>query len=98
VERLARIGNSGESANAAADRFDISGARAGFGATELLDQLGMLALCFGDILRIEVTELLRRGRRERQRGRGKQQDGSTHLLDPLSRFACELSAAILNGE
>jgi hypothetical protein len=31
----------------------------------------MFALCFGDVLRIEVAQPLRCGRRHRQRGSGK---------------------------
>ena len=86
------------SAHPAADRFDISRARAGFGAAQFLDQLGMFALRLGDILRIEVAQLLRGGRRDRQRRRSKQQERFYASASPLFRFAPELSAANLNGE
>ena len=59
VERLAGVGDAGICADAAADRFDVSRARAGLGAAELLDDRRMLALRLGDVLRIEIAEPLR---------------------------------------
>ncbi len=87
VKRLAGVGDAGISAHPAADRFNIGRAPAGLGAAEFADKLGVLALRFGDILRIEVAQLLRGGRRERQCGASKQKEGSTHQASPLSRFA-----------
>ena len=80
MQRLAGIGDSRESADAAADRFHISCARSGFGAAELLDDLRTLPLRLGNVAGIEIAELLllRCGGCERHRGCGKQEDASTH--------------------
>ena len=63
----------------APDGFDVGSARAGFGAPEFLNELRMIALRFGDVARVEGTQSLRRGRRNRQRGGSQQQDFSTHV-------------------
>ena len=80
------------------DRFHIGSARSGFFAAELLDDRGIVALGLGDVLLVEIMQPLRSCRRERQRDRGKQQNGLTHRLTPFHRFATELSARILNGK
>ena len=97
MQLLSGIRNSRHCPDTATDRLDIAGSRAGLGAAEFPDQRGVITLRLSDILRIKGTQALRRGRRDRQRGGGKQQDGSTHEPGPLSRFAPELSAGILNG-
>ena len=74
MKRLAWIGEPGERPDSPADDLDIGGARASLGAAEFLHQLRMIALRLGDVLRVEVAELLRRGRRQRQRRRGEQED------------------------
>jgi hypothetical protein len=58
----------------------------------------MIALRLGDVLWVEVAQALRGCRGDRHGSGSKQQECSTHELDPLSRFVSELSAGILNGE
>ena len=71
--------------DAPADRFDISRARAGLGAAELLNHRGMLPLGLGDVARVEIARspARRNAGRERKRGRGEQQDEFTHHASPI---------------
>ena len=95
MKRLAGVGEARGSGDAAADRFDICRSRARFGAAELLNQFGILALRFGDVARIEVARPLRARRSESgSTGRDQEQDFAH------SPFHCarEYRAAILNGE
>jgi len=55
-------------------------------------------LRFRNVARIEIPQPLRTGGRERQRRNSQHQDVLTHLVASVSRFATELSAAILNGK
>jgi hypothetical protein len=71
MKRLARARDPGKGANAATDAFDISRTLPGFRTPELPDHDRMLALSLRHILGIELAQLLRRGRRDRQRGRRK---------------------------
>ncbi len=55
---LASIGGAGISRDTATDALDIGRARAGLGATELGDQLGMLARRLLDVARVEALQPL----------------------------------------
>jgi len=78
MQRLPGIGDARESPNAAADGLHVSGPRTRFRASQLTNQLGMIALRFGDVLRIEIAQLLRGGRSDGQSSGGEKKDPVTH--------------------